>query len=422
MSEDADILTQETTEETDSEREEHPEATTVRPRSERTPKIITRDAYCTRMRGTECARCQLACPAGAIDFDAQRRPVIDGRACTHCGICMGICDTFTTKHMSMDDVHDHIVNVALRGQNVVITCEEYVAATFTPANNVVVLPCLACLSPEFWTAILAENINVSISVNMRNCPKCKKAGSIAGMLYGRAVETAESYVRERKVGYIRKLPKKDLTLEREPDPEVSEKRAAFQDALGDVMSIASGRGRIRTSKTLNDYVNRREREKAAERLRLSSGDEAGGADARDHGRTMFPKRQLLLSAIDVTPDIAERIPIMLARTDATKCASHGDCVDVCPTGARRAAGPDETPIFAPRYCIACGLCTAVCTEGAITLEETTAAALLRKRKRAAAVSSEADAEAADAAATSQEGKTRSLFRRKPAKKKDAAEK
>ena len=40
---------------------------------------------------------------------------------------------------------------------VVLTCKENVFPGLEPAANVVVLPCLACLSPEFWTLVLTEN-------------------------------------------------------------------------------------------------------------------------------------------------------------------------------------------------------------------------------------------------------------------------
>ena len=119
--------------------------------------VVLRD-YCTRTHGAACDRCALACPLDAISFAEDGRPVIDADACTRCGICLGICDAFSSSRVTMIDVHARIRRIALRGEDVVLTCKENIFPGLEPAANVVVLPCLACLSPEFWTLVLTENI------------------------------------------------------------------------------------------------------------------------------------------------------------------------------------------------------------------------------------------------------------------------
>ena len=39
--------------------------------------MITLGQYCTRPHGTQCTRCQTACPHGAISFSQEGLPVID---------------------------------------------------------------------------------------------------------------------------------------------------------------------------------------------------------------------------------------------------------------------------------------------------------------------------------------------------------
>ena len=349
----------------------------------RARQIHTLQAYCTRVRGADCARCQMGCPAEAISFNEDGCPEVDADACTLCGICMGICDAFTTNRVDMEDVHEHILNIAKRGDDIVITCEENVFPGLNPASNVVVLPCLACLSPEFWTLLLAENMTVRIAADLRYCNDCERAGNFADALYSRAIETAESYV-DGKIGYQRVIPEKPLVAEEGPDGAGADRRDAFTNLADDAVGIAFGKRRLRNSKTLNDYVARRDKTRAQARLRLSNGLDFKNTGRTPKGKakkTLWPKRKLLLCAIDSDPDIAKRIPIMLSATDTQKCAGCRGCVEACPSGARQPSAKGEPPAFDARYCIACGLCVDACPEGAVSLEETTAAALQREEQQ-----------------------------------------
>lgn len=44
---------------------------------------------------TKCRRCTVECPFGAIDEDAQGRPIINAARCRRCGTCMGACPVQT---------------------------------------------------------------------------------------------------------------------------------------------------------------------------------------------------------------------------------------------------------------------------------------------------------------------------------------
>ena len=343
----------------------------------RTAQIATLKGFCTRARGAECRRCELACPADAVSFDASRLPVIDADACTLCGICLGICDAFTSKHVTMEDVHERFVRIAKRGEEVVVTCEENLAEGARPAANVVVVPCLAALAPEFWTVVLAENMTVRIALDFKriDCRKCSRAGELGEALYTRAVETAESYT-ERTVGYQRVVPEREDLVKDYTNPADVDRRGAFESMADDVVGIATGKRRLRNSKVLNDYVTRREKARAQVRLRLAEGVEHEDfAPAGQRRRTLWPKRKFLLAAIESEPSVAARVPLLLSHTDAQRCRGTQDCVEACPTGARQPAEEGRPATFLPRYCIACGLCVAACPEHAVELEECTGADL-----------------------------------------------
>ena len=245
-----------------------------------------------------------------------------------------------------------------------------------PAANVVVLPCLACLSPEFWTLVLTENIPVRIAADLAYCADCERAGEMGEMLYAHAVETAEEWS-GAKVGYLDEIPEKENLVRDLANPEGVDRRSAFTNLVSDVGDIASGKRRLRNSDVLQQFYERKERARARARLNLVDGVQFN--DFVPQGRTkhvMWPKRQLLLEAIDRNPDIAARVPVVLSETDRSRCTNSLDCVAACPTGARFPSPENGELSFDARYCIGCGLCVDACPQQAIELVEATAAVFL----------------------------------------------
>ena len=344
--------------------------------SERPQRIVVLRDFCMRAHGADCERCALACPHGAISFSEDGVPAIDADACTRCDICLGVCDAFSSTRVTMADLHARIRRIALRGESVVLTCKENVFPGLEPAANVVVLPCLACLSPEFWTLVLTENIEVSIAADLSYCADCERAGEMGELLYAHAVETAEAWS-GRSVGFSDVIPEKESLVKDLANPVGVDRRSAFTNLVGDVGDIASGKRRLRNSEVLQEFYERRERSRALARLNLGNGTEFN--DFVPEGRTkktMWPKRQMLLEALDRDPDIAARVPLVVSETDCDLCTNALACAAACPTGARRPDPADGTLAYDARYCIGCGLCADACPEGAVELVETTAEALL----------------------------------------------
>ena len=109
-------------------------------------KVVFLRDFCTRPFGSSCTRCIDACPKGAIAF-ANAHAAIDSQACTSCGICVGACDAFSLADISAEGVRTHMRKIAFSGQDVILTCSYVLRRGFEAADNVVVLPCLAMLSP-----------------------------------------------------------------------------------------------------------------------------------------------------------------------------------------------------------------------------------------------------------------------------------
>ncbi|MEG2458459.1 MAG: 4Fe-4S ferredoxin [Raoultibacter sp.] len=354
---------------------EAPAEGVVRPHN----KVLLLKDYCVRAQGAVCNRCEIACPHAAITFaphDADAGlPIIDAEACSRCGICFGICDAFSSTRVTMLDLHARIRRIALTGDRVYITCKENIFPGFTPAHNVVVVPCLAALAPEFWTLLLAENIDLVIACDLAYCAECEVATALAETLYAHAIQSAEGWT-GKTIGFASEIPEKRKLIEEYTDERGFDRRSAFTKTLGDVGDIASGKRRLRNSEVLQDFFERREKNKAIANLNLAETDVL--SDFLPGGRTrkmLFPKRRMLLEALQRSPEIAESIPVYLSTTNTQRCTRAYSCVDTCPTGARQ-IGEDGAIELDKRFCIGCGICVDACAAGACDVMETSAAELL----------------------------------------------
>lgn len=341
----------------------------------RTPKakVVVIHDYCIRSKGAECDRCERACPHGSISFSANNRPVVDSALCTACGICYGICDAFSSTHLTMVDLHARIRRIAASGQRAYLTCRENIFPDFIPDTNVIVLPCLSMVPPELWTLLLTEKIRVSIACDLTYCEDCERAGAVGGELFPRAIELAELRTGD-KIRFSYRIPEKQKLLEKYAENDTLGRRQAFTGLAADVGEIATGKRRLRNSEVLQDYYEKKERQRAVARLNLV--EDSAFNKLIPEGRikhTMFPRRKMLIEAVQRQPDIARRIPLAISATEAQLCAQTYDCVNVCPTGARE---PDistgEVKVDAA-LCVGCGICVDTCQQGACELQETTAA-------------------------------------------------
>lgn len=342
------------------------------------PGILVLRDFCTRLWGSNCERCSLACPAAAISFNERNEPTINTAICTGCGICMGICDAFTSARITMLDLHARTRRIALRGEDVVLTCKENVFPGLEVAANVVVLPCLAVLSPEFWTLVLAEKTPISIATDLSYCDTCSRAGDMGEVLFSHAIKTAERWT-GRRVQYRSEIPEKENLVKDLLTFENVDRRNVFTNLASDVVDAASGKRRLRNSEVLQQFYERKERARALARLNLNESPRFN--DFVPEGRikqTMYPKRRMLLEAIDKDSSIAQNISLLLSKTDASLCTNTLACCNVCPTKARFPHPESGMLAFDVRYCIGCGLCVMACPEHAISLCEETACALMEE--------------------------------------------
>ncbi|MDR0513951.1 MAG: 4Fe-4S binding protein [Coriobacteriaceae bacterium] len=351
-------------------------------------KILVLRDFCTRAKGADCERCAIACPQAAIsltpDGGTGRLPLIDAARCNSCGICLGICDAFSSTRVTLLDVHTRARRIALKGDAVCFTCKENIFPGLEPAACVIVLPCLASLPPEFWALLLAENIPTAISCDLAYCADCDRAGELGERLYAHAIKTAEAWC-AKKLRFRDTIPEKEALLKDLADPEGVDRRGAFTNLIGDVGDIASGKRRLRNSEVLQQFLERRERSRAIAQLNFSDIEEPNSFAPLGHTKkTLFPKRQMLLEALEYDPAIAPRIPFFHADIDPALCRGELCCCGCCPTGALSPHPDTGARNFHPRYCVACGICQDTCPHGAINLVEATAQVLVQADEAAAA--------------------------------------
>ena len=342
------------------------------------PTVVITSEYCTAAKGSDCQRCAYCCPHNAITWREGKAPSVDSDLCEGCGICFGICDTFTPTNPELRHLHKRIARIAVTGRRAHLTCERFIPEDFTPDDNVVVLPCLSMISPALFTQLLAEGIGLTICCDLASCEDCPMGGSLGGSLFPRAIEIAQERTGE-DVKHAKRLPEasKPKTLEKALEGEDPlARRQAFEDLASEVLDIVSGRRSLKQSTTLQDYAVKRYRQDAISHIKLPDRGMFDTLGLLGRKRALlFPAMRTLLETILIKPAVAKHIPIALSQTNKALCCESFDCTDACPTGARAidASGKLE---FEPMLCIGCGICVDVCPHGACSVDVTTADSLL----------------------------------------------
>lgn len=262
---------------------------------------------CTRLEGSGCSRCATVCPAGAISFAQGRAggdaPAIDDGACTRCGICIGICDSFAASSILTVDYAKRVVRRARATGKAYLCCREDLFEGLEPAGNVFAFGCLSALSPEFLAYLLSSGIDVVLCHDIGYCEGCAAGGRFGARLWRRAFALAQAWT-GRQASVADAIPEVEHLSDKLAAPD---RRTLFTGAIGALGEVASGEYRARKSTVVDDFLVRREQMRA--RMRARHGDEAFlDDDSRSQAmRSRFARRILIEEAKRNDPGIAARM-------------------------------------------------------------------------------------------------------------------
>lgn len=304
-------------------------------------------------------------------------PRVDDDLCTSCALCAGICDAIVCTDILPLDVLSHALSSAERDGAVHITCMEALPEDIgEPAGNVIVLTCLAELSPEAWTALLAHRIPLVIGCDERTCASCTQAGSRGYAMWDYALSKA-CEITGASPSFDRAVPQRDSLLRELGEKGTGDRRDLVAGVGATLQDLASGERRKRTSTVVDDCVALQEHMHArAFEASASDTDDLTNALKRKSAyksRVIPPSLELIKRAVLADRACASRIPLTIADLDETVCAcTDRPCALKCPTHALRTEFGRATVSYDPASCIGCGYCVAICPHDAITLVQKTA--------------------------------------------------
>ncbi|MDO4533162.1 MAG: hypothetical protein Q4C36_05515 [Coriobacteriia bacterium] len=257
---------------------------------------------CTRLEGEECTRCAAVCPQHAISFAESGMPTIDAGACSCCGICIGVCDSFSSSRITTVDHANRMQRHAQDGK-LYLCCKEDLFEGLEPAKNVIALNCLSSLSPEFIAYLFSTGIELVLCHDLSYCEGCPVGGAFGGALWQRAFKLAQEWT-GKQLESSEVIPEVEHFTEKMSAPD---RRTLFTGAIGAVGEVASGEYRARKSSVVEQFLARREQMRAQTQAIAGESLYLDEDSRKQSQESRFSRKILLEKALENDPLIAERM-------------------------------------------------------------------------------------------------------------------
>lgn len=327
------------------------------------PRANTIPCLACKYEKSSCRACQDVCPVNAIEIEDGGIDIKD--SCRKCGLCAAVCPTeaFVSPRIQPKKLYEKIAGAAAAHETAYVTCTR--ALKRLPRENEVLLACVGDVPAEVWFSVMVDYPNVSVYLPLDICTHCRNAGGEE--ILGEAIATAEEWS-GRSMGL--EVEPRDLVCHKRREYE----RKEFMDNIVRTTGLAVSKLNPATAAVAS--VSQRLKEHSN---RISDLDRmlsvACGTNQQKRRRILMQRRQLVLTALQQHPELAENLAVRTPTCDYARCTMCGECVRRCPVHACDLVGAGRFKVEA-QYCIGCGLCTEVCPNHALSLEEHDAAVLV----------------------------------------------
>lgn len=287
-------------------------------------------AYCLRERYKhhDCRLCSDACPAQALQTDAQLIR-LDKSRCTECGLCCYLCPTQVFR---LEAEQLQKIEQALFGKETAcFSCQKQAA----PESDVTV-PCLEALSLEILTPAFLRHIPVQIYWRPEHCESCNF-----------------SFNQEKLCDWVAQwnaFSGNRFQLEIIHRPELK-KNKLKNFSRRDFFAFSKKQLTEQVRSLLSDSDSSSE---------ISLQNKVPLSQKRVYLKNLLRKNHELQTQ-NLPPSLARLLRLCTIKVKGD-CNFCDRCTALCPTGALRIASAESSLqlFFEPVKCIDCGICTAVC--------------------------------------------------------------
>ena len=304
--------------------------------------IQLKASRCIRSLSKEsnCNRCEIICPTGAIVVGDNPLPAINFSACVGCGVCDAVCPN---EALSLDDFNStNFFFKYIEESDNLISCRKNV-------------PCIAALNVE--NIISMALLKKKMIFDMGHCDACAIAHKCKPEIEKNYEEA--SYILEA-IQSDAVIELKDVKYEDKDEVKESNRREFFSRI--NLKNVA---------KTKMEFE--KEIQKATDALvehTLQKSDIALLKQKRitDRRKLLFMAlRRVDKPSIYHTIEAGELTFTSMKQIDSNTCTACQMCYRVCPSGALSSDIKNSKIDFDPLLCIKCHICHDVCEPNAIRL-------------------------------------------------------
>ena len=286
---------------------------------------------------SECNKCEVVCPTGAIVVGDNPLPSINFSSCVGCGACGGVCPTesFGLEGFSASDFFFDF----LEDKENLISCRKNV-------------PCISALSVEHIISLAV--LKKEMVFDMGHCDGC----DIANTCHKQILANHEEAI------YLLEAMENDSIIKLE---NIAYEDTKETDRRG-FLSAINLKTLAKTKKSFEDEVT-----KASDELTEHTLAKTDIALLKK--KSIPEKRKLFFTAIKRVEKpsqfhIVEADEVSFTSQklmDQQSCTACQMCYRVCPTGALTSDVKNSKIDFDPFLCVKCNICHDVCEPNAITL-------------------------------------------------------